>query len=514
MLGALGGAVVMLGVFVLWELRCDHPMLPLDFFRSRRFSAAIAAMGLVMFGLLGMFFLLTQWLQFSLGYSPLQTGVRVGPIALVLLVAAPVSSVLARIVGTKPVVFSGMALIAVGLGLLSRTTVHGTYLDALPLFAIIGLGTGLALAPSIESVLGSVPREEAGVGSATSDTALQLGGALGVAVLGTALNIRYQGRMTPLLAHQHIPDAIHNLILGSVGGALGRGPARRRAPRGRAGRRGPAVVRERHGSRPHGGFGGRRPGRLRRARPPTEPGPEPARGAPVEQHSARFGERQAARPDCSLILIGCFPTPSRSVGTRNTKTSLLSAGGVLGQRVQHGVDERLGLHRRRRSLLRKLELKGHQLRALEVCQRATPPGRLAHQLLGQECQGPLPHRGTRTSLFVVKGGDLLFAAMGEDIQPGPHWDRPTLAPQALGIVTGEKGFALGHKLAFLRSASIRPHLIDPCSQSLGTCCDPPGGKGRAECHTISHGAEEGPPTSSGDHALVTGDLPRRAPLAT
>ncbi len=219
-LGALGGAVVMLGAFVRWELHCDHPMLPLDFFRSRRFSAAIAAMGLVMFGLLGMFFLLTQWLQFSLGYSPLETGVRVGPIALVLLVAAPVSSVLARIVGTKPVVFSGMALIAVGLGLLSRTTVHGTYLDALPLFAIIGLGTGLALAPSIESVLGSVPREEAGVGSATSDTALQLGSALGVAVLGTALNIRYEARMTPVLAHQHIPAAIHNLILGSVGGAL------------------------------------------------------------------------------------------------------------------------------------------------------------------------------------------------------------------------------------------------------------------------------------------------------
>ena len=195
-------------------------MLPLAFFRSRRFSAAIGALGLVMFGLLGMFFLLTQWLQFSLDYSPLETGVRVGPIALVLLVAAPVSTVLVRIVGTKAVVFSGMALISVGLGLLSRTTVHGTYLDALPLFAIIGLGTGLALAPSIESVLGSVPREEAGVGSATSDTALQLGGALGVAVLGTALNIRYQARMTAVLAHQHIPNAIHNLILGSVGGAL------------------------------------------------------------------------------------------------------------------------------------------------------------------------------------------------------------------------------------------------------------------------------------------------------
>ncbi|HTT87081.1 MAG TPA: MFS transporter, partial [Acidimicrobiales bacterium] len=220
-LGSLGLAAVALAVFVRWEQRCDHPMLHISFFRSRRFSAAIAAMGLVLFGLLGMFFLLTQWLQFSLGYTPLQTGLRIGPIALVVLVGAPLSSVIARVVGTKPVVACGMALIALGLGLLSRMTVHGGYGNALPLFILIGLGTGLALAPSIESVLGSLPRQEAGVGSATSDTALQLGGALGVAALGTALNMRYQGRMTPLLAHQPIPHAIRGVILGSVGGALG-----------------------------------------------------------------------------------------------------------------------------------------------------------------------------------------------------------------------------------------------------------------------------------------------------
>jgi EmrB/QacA subfamily drug resistance transporter len=220
-LGAFACSAVALTLFVRWEQRCDHPMLHISFFRSRRFSAAIAAMGLVIFGLLGMFFLLTQWLQFSLGYTPLQTGLRIGPIALVVLVAAPLSSVIARVVGTKPVVACGMGLIAVGLGLLSRMSVHGGFTDALPLFILIGLGTGLALAPSIESVLGSLPRQEAGVESATSDTALQLGGALGVAVLGTALNMRYQGRMSPLLAHQPVPGSIRNLILGSLGGALG-----------------------------------------------------------------------------------------------------------------------------------------------------------------------------------------------------------------------------------------------------------------------------------------------------
>jgi hypothetical protein len=89
-----------------------------------------------------------------------------------------------------------------------------------PAFALIGLGVGLALAPSTESIMGSLPLEEAGVGSATSDTSMQLGGALGVAVLGTALNIRFRDSVGPLLAHQPVPPSIASLIEGSLGGAL------------------------------------------------------------------------------------------------------------------------------------------------------------------------------------------------------------------------------------------------------------------------------------------------------
>jgi EmrB/QacA subfamily drug resistance transporter len=218
-LGSLGSAVVVIAAFVVWERRSEHPMLPMRFFKSRRFSAAVGAMALVVFGLLGLFFVMTQWLQFALGYSPLEAGLRVGPVALVLLFVAPASSLVARKIGTKPVVFSGLLLIALGLGLLSRTSVTGTYLDALPSLLLLGTGTGLALAPCIESVLGSLPREQAGVGSATSDTALQVGGALGVAVLGTALNLRYQNRLAPLLAHQVVPAYVRQLILGSLGGA-------------------------------------------------------------------------------------------------------------------------------------------------------------------------------------------------------------------------------------------------------------------------------------------------------
>ncbi len=219
-LGALIGASAVIAAFVLWERRSDHPMLPLQFFRSRRFSGAIAALALVLFALLGMFFLVTQYLQFSLGLSPLQTGIRVGPIALLLLIAAPMSIVLARRFGTKPVVAAGMLCIAIGLGLLSRTGAASHYTDLLPSFILIGIGAGLAMAPSTESVMGSVPIEQAGVGSATSDTSLQVGGALGVGVLGTLLNLRYQGQLGPLLAGHSIPASASALITGSLGGAL------------------------------------------------------------------------------------------------------------------------------------------------------------------------------------------------------------------------------------------------------------------------------------------------------
>ncbi|MGA2931607.1 MAG: MFS transporter [Acidimicrobiales bacterium] len=218
--GALASSVVVIACFVVWERSIDHPLLPLEFFGNRRYSTAIASLALLLFALLGLFFLFTQYLQFCLGFDPLKTGLAIGPIALVLLVAAPLSVIVARRFGTKPVVAGGLLLVAVGLGLFSRTTVHSTYRDAVPWLVCIGVGVGLGLAPSTESVMGSLPRADAGVGSATSDTSMQLGGALGVAVIGTALNIRYQNLMTPLLAHQSIPASIDKLILGSLGGAL------------------------------------------------------------------------------------------------------------------------------------------------------------------------------------------------------------------------------------------------------------------------------------------------------
>ena len=218
--GALAASAALIAGFIVWEHRRSDPMLPVSFFRNRRYSAAIASLALVIFALLGLLFLMTQYLQFVLGLSALRAGLAIGPVALVLLVTAPFSAVLARRIGTKSVIVPGLLLIAAGLGFLSQTTISDGYRWCLPFFLLIGCGVGLALAPSTDSVMGSVPKDEAGVGSATSDTSMQAGGALGVAVLGTALNLRYQHLMTALISHHTVPPAIRDVILGSLGGAL------------------------------------------------------------------------------------------------------------------------------------------------------------------------------------------------------------------------------------------------------------------------------------------------------
>jgi len=219
-LAALIGGVTVIGLFAVWERRTHSPMLPLRFFRNPRFSTAIASLGLVIFALIGMFFLLTQYLQFDLGYTALQSGLRIGPIAAVILVVAPLSIVAVRRFGNRLVVVIGLVLIATGLAILSRTSATTTYGEALPALLLLGIGSGLAMAPSTESIMGSLPPDDAGVGSATSETAMQMGGALGVGVLGTILNLRYRAGVTGLLAGHSIPASVRTIVTGSLGGAL------------------------------------------------------------------------------------------------------------------------------------------------------------------------------------------------------------------------------------------------------------------------------------------------------
>jgi EmrB/QacA subfamily drug resistance transporter len=216
----VAGLAVLTG-FGFWERHTSHPMLNLAFFGERGFSAAISSIGLATLGLFGALFVLTQFLQFDLGYTPLQAGVRVLPAAGAIALVAPLSALLHRFAGTRLTGAAGLLIIAAGLWQISLASAAATFVDVLPGMILLGVGAGLAIPNATASVMGSVPAEHTGIGSATNGSMMQIGGALGVAIIGSLLSTRYTGRMTAALAPYHVPVSIMHLILGSIGGALG-----------------------------------------------------------------------------------------------------------------------------------------------------------------------------------------------------------------------------------------------------------------------------------------------------
>lgn len=217
-IGAGAAGLAVLAAFAFWERASSHPMLKLGFFRARRFSVAVGALGLAMFGMFGALFLMTQFLQFDLGYSALQAGIRVVPAAGAVVLVAPLSAVAVRLAGPRLTIAAGLLFIAAGLWQVAGSGA-ADYLSIVPGMIAVGCGVGLAIPAGTASVMGSVPTDHAGVGSATNGTFLQVGGALGVAIIGSLQSTRYQHLMTTGLAPYHVPRAVEQVILGSIGGA-------------------------------------------------------------------------------------------------------------------------------------------------------------------------------------------------------------------------------------------------------------------------------------------------------
>ena len=216
-LTALATAVVVLTVFVVWELRCKHPMLRIDFFKNPRFTAASIAITLIFFALFGTIFVLTQHLQFVLGYSALEAGFRVTPLA-TMVVGAPLAARAVERIGTKAVVTAGLTVVAVALWLVSGVDVGSGYVPLAWALALMGLGMGATMAPATDSIMGSLPLAKAGVGSAMNDTTRMVGGALGVAVIGSVLSSSYGEAITPAVSN--LPPPAASAASDSVGGAL------------------------------------------------------------------------------------------------------------------------------------------------------------------------------------------------------------------------------------------------------------------------------------------------------
>ncbi len=182
----------MIALFVRYELRRDHPLLDVRLFTNSRFSAASMAIAAAFFGLFGFIFLITQYMQLVQGYSPLEAGLRTVPFAVVTGVFSPLSIVIMHRVGTKIVVTTGLALMTAGFVMASNLESDSAYLGpVLACMVVMAAGLGLTTSPATEAIMGALPTDKAGVGSAVNDTTRELGGTLGVALVGSVFASLY-----------------------------------------------------------------------------------------------------------------------------------------------------------------------------------------------------------------------------------------------------------------------------------------------------------------------------------
>ncbi len=215
--GSLIAGIAVLVAFVLVERRVAFPSLDVRLFRNPRFSAAVATVGLVFFAAMGVMFFLAFYLQLVRGYSPLESGALMTPFAAAQLVFAPRSAAMVRRYGPKAVCATGMALTTVGLASFVFIGASTPIWVVAVMFFIQGVGMANVMAPATESIMSTLPREKAGVGSAVSNTIRQVGGALGVAILGSVLSAIYRSRIDTHLTG--LPSGARDTAKESISGA-------------------------------------------------------------------------------------------------------------------------------------------------------------------------------------------------------------------------------------------------------------------------------------------------------
>jgi EmrB/QacA subfamily drug resistance transporter len=188
-LAALAAGAVLLLAFLQRESRTAAPMLPLRLFRSRAFSAVNLSALLMSFGMFGSVFLLSQYLQTAMGYSPLAAGLRTLPWTAMPVLVAPIAGPLSDRIGGKPLLAAGLTLQTAGLAWIAALlSTSVSYPELIPAFVLSGIGMGLFFVPVATVVLGSVKLHEQGVASGANNSFRELGGTLGIAVLGSVFS--------------------------------------------------------------------------------------------------------------------------------------------------------------------------------------------------------------------------------------------------------------------------------------------------------------------------------------
>ena len=220
-IGGFVAAGVGLAVFVWWELRVAKPLINVRIFRIPRFSAAAGSIAVAFFCLFGFIFIITQYFQFVLGYSTLSAGVHTLPFAFFAGVTAPIAARLALRYGPRWVVGTGLLSLAAGLLLASTVEVDSAYWGPVIIsMALLAIGLSLVTAPATEAVMSSLPKEQAGAGAAVNDLTREVGGVLGVAVVGSVFASVFGPALGRGVAQFPIPADVLAVAKESVAAAL------------------------------------------------------------------------------------------------------------------------------------------------------------------------------------------------------------------------------------------------------------------------------------------------------
>jgi DHA2 family multidrug resistance protein-like MFS transporter len=217
--GPMLGGLAVLAAFVAWERRSSRPALDIALFRIPRFSAAVTVIGLVFFALLGGTFVLVFYLQSARGWTPLEAGYCLLPLAVAQLACSPPATLAAKRIGVRPVCVTGMLLTTLALIAVGTVVDEHTELWLLEsVFFVLGVGIACVMPPATAAVMSALPRERAGTGSAVNTTFRQVGGALGVAVLGSVLATAYRSEMSDEVAY--LPGELRDKAEESIEGTL------------------------------------------------------------------------------------------------------------------------------------------------------------------------------------------------------------------------------------------------------------------------------------------------------
>ena len=216
-ISGLAAGAILVAVFLVWELKTEHPMLNLDYFKNFRFSAGAAAVSIGFFALFGMIFGMTQYLQFVQGLTPLEAGVRMIPIAFGMAMGAGISHRLVGKLGTNIVVAAGLLGVTALFVSIAFWQTDTSYWVVGTTFFLLAFSMGNVMAPSTDTVMGAVPEAHAGIASAMNDVTRQVAGAFGVAVIGSVINTVFNSRMQDAVSS--LPPEAANAASDSVGAA-------------------------------------------------------------------------------------------------------------------------------------------------------------------------------------------------------------------------------------------------------------------------------------------------------